>query len=331
MQRRRAPWLWTAALTAGLGAFSCAAGDVLAAPGRNDPGSPMHAAATAPAPSFAPAAAARPATAASATSATPATPATPAAAATTPPAPLRLERPIVLLGEVHDHPQQHALRAEAFAALLAGGARPALVMEQFDRERQAELDALRAAQPALDADTLIARIGGPGWHWPFYRPFVDMALQHGLPIVAANVSRDEARAVMREGLAARGFDPGVPEAVLAGLAALVEDGHCGQVGAALARRMALAQVARDQAMARALEAHAQRGAVLLAGNGHVRTDVGVPVWLTPATRARSQAIGVVEDGDPTLAFDQRVLTQPHSRPDPCAAFRAPAAAPLRTP
>jgi len=80
----------------------------------------------------------------------------PAGPALASPAPLRLERPVVLLGEVHDHPQQHALRAEAFAALLATGARPALVMEQFDRERQAELDALRAAQPGVDADTLIA-------------------------------------------------------------------------------------------------------------------------------------------------------------------------------
>ncbi len=255
----------------------------------------------------------------------------PAGEALASPTLLHLERPIVLLGEVHDHPQQHALRAEAFAALLATGARPALVMEQFDRERQAELDALRAAQPAVDADTLIARAGGSGWHWPFYRPFIELALRHGLPIVAANVSREEARAVMREGLAARGFDAAVPEPVLAGLAALVEDGHCGQVGGALARRMALAQVARDQAMARALEAHAQRGAVLLAGNGHVRTDVGVPVWLTTATRARSEAIGVVEAGDPTPAFDRRVVTPPHPRGDPCAAFRLPAAPPTRQP
>lgn len=260
----------------------------------------------------------------------PAALASPGAPDPAPPA-LRLERPIVLLGEVHDHPQQHVLRAEAFAARLATGARPALVMEQFDRERQAELDALLAARPAVDADTLIARVGGPGWHWPFYRPFLELALRHGLPIVAANVSREEARAVMREGLAARGFDAAVPEPVLAGLAALVEDGHCGQVGGALARRMALAQVARDQAMARALEAHAQRGAVLLAGNGHVRTDVGVPVWLTPATRARSEAIGVVEVGDPTHAFDRRVVTPPHPRGDPCAAFSPPAALPSRQP
>jgi hypothetical protein len=67
--------------------------------------------------------------------------------------------------------------------------------------------------------------------------------------------------------------------------------------------------------------------VLLAGNGHVRTDLGVPVWLTPATRARSEVIGVVETGDPTPAFDRRVVTPPHPRGDPCAAFRLPATPP----
>jgi uncharacterized iron-regulated protein len=85
--------------------------------------------------------------------------------------------------------------------------------------------------------------------------------------------------------------------------------------------MAQAQVARDQAMARAIEAHADRGAVLLAGNGHVRTDWGVPRWLAPAVRARSEVIGVVEVGDAVTAYDRRVVTPAQERPDPCAGLR----------
>jgi uncharacterized iron-regulated protein len=84
--------------------------------------------------------------------------------------------------------------------------------------------------------------------------------------------------------------------------------------------MALAQVARDQFMARVLQAHAQRGVVLLAGNGHVRTDVGAPHWLDPATRARSEAIGVLEAGDDDTAYDRWVFTAPQPRADPCAAM-----------
>jgi uncharacterized iron-regulated protein len=249
----------------------------------------------------------------------PAAPPPAAALAPTPAPALTLDRPVVLLGEVHDNATQHALRLRAFAALLARGARPALVMEQFDRQHQAAIDARRAETPPPDADAVIAAgRGGPGWQWAHYRPFVALALAHGLPIVAANVGRAEARAVMRDGLAAHGFDADVPAPVLQAHAEAIEAGHCGMVDAALARRMALAQVARDQAMARALQAQGARGAVLLAGNGHVRTDIGAPFWLDPVTRARSEAVGLVEAGDPTTAYDRVVVTPPQPRPDPCA-------------
>ena len=114
-------------------------------------------------------------------------------ACATPPLVLAPDRPLVLLGEVHDNAAQHALRLAAFEDLLARGARPALVMEQFDRDRQADIDRLRATRTSADADALIAAAGGPGWQWPYYRPFIELALRYGLPIVAANVGREEAR------------------------------------------------------------------------------------------------------------------------------------------
>jgi len=246
-----------------------------------------------------------------------------------PAAGLRLTQPVVLLGEVHDNAAQHALRLAAFEALLAGGARPALAMEQFDRDRQGDIDRARARLPRPDADALIALAGSPapgGWHWDYYRPFVALALRYDLPLIAANVSRSEARAVMQGGLAAAGFDAAVPEALLREQAADIEASHCGMLDEAMARRMALAQVARDQAMARAIESQAARGVVLLAGNGHVRTDIGAPHWLSAATRQRSEAIGLLEDGDPALPYDRIVRTPPQPRPDSCDALRVPAAA-----
>lgn len=239
-------------------------------------------------------------------------------------------KPIVLLGEVHDNATQHHLRLHAFRDLLAGGARPALLMEQFDRDRQARLDAARQA-PGANAQRLIDAAGTPGWDWNFYRPFIDEALRHGLPIVAANVSRSEARRVMTGGLAASGFDAAVPEAITAAQAQAIVRSHCGMIDAATARRMSQAQVARDQFMARLVEQHAWRGVLLLAGNGHVRTDIGVPHWLSPATRARTQAVGVLEagDGDPP-AYDQVVVTPAQPREDPCRDMAAPAPASAST-
>ncbi len=252
------------------------------------------------------------------------------ACAAAPPAPaeLVLTRPIVLLGEVHDNAAQHDLRLRAVEDWIARGARPALLMEQFDREQQTAIDQLRAQRPQPDAKALIAAAAPArgGWNWAFYQPFVALALRYDLPLVAVNVSRDDARAVMSRGLAASGLDAAVPADVSAGIVRLVQDSHCGMIDAAAARRLALAQVARDQTMARAVEANAARGVLLLAGNGHVRTDVGVPRWLSPATRARSEAIGLLElgDDDEAAAFDVAVVTPRQPREDPCAAMRRPA-------
>ena len=237
-------------------------------------------------------------------------------------------QPIVLLGEVHDNAAQHAMRAKALRALLETGARPALLMEPFDRERQADLD--RAlAQPGITADAVIAAASPDdasmqGWSWPFYEPYVALAIEYRLPLVAANVSRSDTRRVVKEGLRSLGFDARVPPDIQAVQAAEIGDNHCGMIDAETAARMVGAQVARDQFMAQAVEANAGRGAVLIAGNGHVRRDVGVPRWLSQATRARSVSIGLLEAADSTTgAFDVVLATPAPPRVDPCEAMRAP--------
>ena len=244
-------------------------------------------------------------------------------------------RPVVLLGEVHDNAAQHALRAQALRAMLDGGARPALLMEQFDREQQGAIDrALARAGVAVD-DVIAA--GAPeaaamrGWDWVLYRPYIALALERRLQIVAANVSRADARRVVQDGLpslASLGFDARVPSDIDAAQAQAIVASHCGLLDAAQAQRMVGAQVARDQFMARLVEAHAAQGAVLLAGNGHVRADIGVPRWLSAATRERSVAIGLLEPGDDSApAFDVALTTTAQPRPDPCEAMKP--AAPKR--
>lgn len=239
---------------------------------------------------------------------------------------------VLLLGEVHDHAGGHAWRLALLDRWLAEGARPALVMEMFEREAQARIEALRARTPPPGAAELVAAVGGRGWRWAFYEPFVERALRFGLPLVAANVGRESARALMKDGLAAHGFDAQVPPEVLQGLAEAIEASHCGLVDAAMARRMALAQVARDQQMARALAAHAGRGAVLLAGNGHVRRDLGAPRWLPAPLAASARSIGVLEAGNPlpASAFDGTVLLPREPRPDPCDAMRRPSGSPQKS-
>jgi uncharacterized iron-regulated protein len=73
-----------------------------------------------------------------------------------------------------------------------------------------------------------------------------------------------------------------------------------------------------------LARHAGRGVVLLAGNGHVRTDIGAPRWLKPEVRAVSQAVGWLEEGSAdarSRAFDAVRVTPAQPRPDPCEGMR----------
>jgi len=66
--------------------------------------------------------------------------------------------------------------------------------------------------------------------------------------------------------------------------------------------------------------------VLLAGNGHVRRDLGVPRWLEGSASARCLSVGFVEEGEAAAlapAFDALVVAPPARRDDPCAQVEVP--------
>lgn len=249
--------------------------------------------------------------------------------------------PLMLLGEVHDNAQGHARRLERLSALLSAGWRPAIVMEQFDRERQPDLD--RAMRECPQADCVVQRAGAGGWNWAFYRPVIDLAIEHRLPVLAGNLSRAQASLVIRDGFGAV-FDTStisrfsleqpLPLAVLSAQRSAIADGHCGLLPERLIDPMVRAQVARDIWMARQLLASVARGAVLLAGNGHVRRDAGVPFWLRGRPLGLNHATGYLESPEPPQSqrFDQVVPIEPQDRPDPCAALQRrmnPAQSPFR--
>jgi uncharacterized iron-regulated protein len=246
---------------------------------------------------------------------------------------------IVLLGEVHDNAVQHRLRLALLRRAFAAGWRPALVMEQFDVDRQADIDRARREQPRdaqhlIDQATPRATRAGDGWNWAFYKPYVALALEYDVPLLAANLANTDTRRIVRGGLAASfdaervaalGLDRPIAPEWQQAQEREINRGHCGALPATIVPRMAQAQYARDAVMADVLRRHAERGAVLLAGNGHVRRDLGVPRWLG-AEPARVFALGLLEQGDtqtPPGAFDTTLRTEVAERADPCADFKPP--------
>jgi uncharacterized iron-regulated protein len=239
---------------------------------------------------------------------------------------------LVLLGEVHDNAQQHQLRLATLQRAFAFGWRPAIAMEQFDREHQADIDRARLERPG-DAQHLIDVAGASGtrgWSWVFYRPFVELALRYDVPLIAANLSNADTTKIVRAGysavfseaeMAVLGLNIPVAPEVQAAQEREIDIGHCHALPPSLWSRMARAQFARDAIMADVVRRGARGGGVvLLAGNGHVRHDIGVPRWLG-TVKNRVFAIGYLEiadDSTPVTVFDAVVRTAVAERADPCA-------------
>ena len=100
-------------------------------------------------------------------------------------------------------------------------------------------------------------------------------------------------------------------------------GHCNLLPAEALSARARAQMARDIVMARSIHPYIERGVILLAGNGHVRRDIGVAFWLPADERRSLVSIGLLERDDDASGtespaeFDDYVITERAERADPC--------------
>lgn len=235
----------------------------------------------------------------------------------------------LLLGELHDNPLHHQRRGELLADLPKT---TAVVAEHLELGRPVAnngplLDTLEAA--GFDAGN---------WRWPLHGPLFSAIRDRGLSLAGGNIARSTARAIVREGQAA--LPPALAEIVAgnpltAGMTATLDAellrSHCGQVPAALIPGLRLAQQGRDAAMFAGLVQATGKPAVLLAGNGHVRKDYGVPRLLTQQLpESRRISIAFVEAGaEPRAggeaAYDYLWITEAAVRTDPCTDFKRPAA------
>jgi uncharacterized iron-regulated protein len=252
----------------------------------------------------------------------------------------------VLLGEKHDNPDHHRLQAWVLQSLIAAGRHPALGFEMFTAD-DAPVIARHLASHPFDAAGLAEALNWQrsGWpDWAMYRPLVEAALQANLPVVAANLSPATVRSLSQGGstaldatFAARyGLDRPLSPALQEAMAEEIRAAHCGYAAEPQVNAMLLVQRARDAQMAESLTtAGRQDGAVLIAGAGHVRRDVGVPIYLTRAVPGASVlSVAFVEVSqdklEPTayggglpehaFPFDYVWYTPRVDEQDPCSVF-----------
>ena len=248
------------------------------------------------------------------------------------------EADIVLLGETHDNAAHHATQRRLLE-LLADRS-PALVMEQFDIEQQPSLDAiLRSSDTQPQKLKALKALMKPGWQWSGYEGLLATALERGLPVLAANISREALREVGRSGMSALGsgasaqlgLDTGWSAAQQASLRQEVEAAHCGMLPEKAVGAMAHAQRVRDAIMADRLLS-APGSAVAILGRGHVRQDLAVPVYLrqrAPQKKVLSVALAEGEfSPDAPQPYDYVIPGPAVARAeDPCAGLAAQQPAP----
>lgn len=266
----------------------------------------------------------------------------------------------ILLGEHHDNADHHRLQAWAIAtvsklrgARLVEGAPQAdfVALEMLSEDQSEALDRFygrnaRVPRPRSAQDFgRMLKWETLGWpDYALYEPIVEAAINAYLQVVPANAAKEETRRVGREGIAALpadearrlALDVGLDDASATDLVQEIRTSHCDMLPAQAIPNTTMVQRLRDARMADALiKAGEWKGAFLIAGNGHVRSDRGVPWYLARRGVADAQVtsvmhVEVTEDktqledylaGNSSKAADFLVFTPRQPRPDACEEMR----------
>ncbi|OGT70247.1 MAG: hypothetical protein A3H44_00955 [Gammaproteobacteria bacterium RIFCSPLOWO2_02_FULL_57_10] len=242
----------------------------------------------------------------------------------------------ILLGEKHDNPDHHRLQRLVLQELQQRAQLGAVVFEMLNSDQQAHVDTLASVDLAsAQAVREHLQWDDVGWEWDFYGPMLMDSVTDGVPVRAGNISRDEMMTIYA----------GEPDATIAGvldaeqMAQLdreIDESHCGMLPASQFPAMVRVQQSRDARMAQeltnALSGDAQQR-VLIAGNFHVRRDLGVPNYL-PQNEGSVAALAFMEvnpesqnPGDYLQGFSARVpydylwFTPAVTAEDYCASMR----------
>ncbi|MFM1817085.1 MAG: hypothetical protein RLZ98_3780 [Pseudomonadota bacterium] len=257
----------------------------------------------------------------------------------------------VLLGEVHDNPDHHRLQAFAIRTIAVRRKLP-VVMEMLSADQSDGLAQFysggEGASGAMNPDRLFDKVDWDKSGWPardVYRPLVAEIIASGMQIHIGSDGRKSVRAIGRVGfddlsvgrLKRLGLDAALSEDLLLALKRELISSHCGLVGKNAILAMATVQRYRDGYMAAALVRQGKKeGAVLIAGNGHVRKDRGVPWYLDRIASDRTSVVVMVveveqDENDPgsympkspdgEAVADYLVFTPRARRADPCEQMR----------
>jgi uncharacterized iron-regulated protein len=184
---------------------------------------------------------------------------------------------VILIGEQHDNPEHHAVETLLFEELVTPGT--AVVFEMLGSDLP--LDELGITTSTGELEAALKPVI-QAWDWDTYGRLYRNVLQLGGHLVGGNLNQAQIKAIYQgqaDGLPAREQKTrsGVAATVRERIANEISAQHCEPVPAQRLDSMVEIQLARDARMAAQLDQHAgNKTTLLVAGEYHVRKDLGVP-------------------------------------------------------
>ena len=230
---------------------------------------------------------------------------------------------MLLLGEQHDAKQHQQIHQQVIALLAQRGLLAAVALEMADvGVTTAGLHPSSTEQQTKSA----LKWDDKSWPWADYGPAVMTAVRAGVPVLGANLPREQMRPKMLE----PALDGQLPGPALKAQQQLIRIGHCNLLPESQITPMTRIQIAKDISMANTLTKAALPGKVvlLLSGSGHTDRLLGVPQHLPASLKVKAvrlragdaAADRTAEEG--AEAFDAVWATPALPEKDYCAEFKA---------
>ncbi len=240
---------------------------------------------------------------------------------------------IILLGEIHNHPDHHVLQAKAIDALVDAGSKPAVVMEMLSHSSWQDQPLQWQKTSELQE---LASMLNDGWPWELYTPVLKSVVHHNLSLYPGNINSAALHAwVKRQPSKNRKQvyrEYAYTKEEFLNLENTIVESHCGHANENLVNHMSHAQMQRDHIITSSL-LNKPGPVVLIAGNGHIRNDYAVPMqlrrkfnqtsYLSVAYLPVQEELQEPHEYYQVLQnlFDVVYFTPNHTLEDPCEKFR----------
>ncbi len=226
---------------------------------------------------------------------------------------------VLLVGEQHDAAEHQQIAQQVIAYLASRNLLAAVSLEMADTG--VSTAALKPSATDLQIRNAL-NWNDKGWPWAAYGPAVVTAVRAGVPVMGANLPRAQMGGSMADGK----LDAQLPGPALKAQQQLIRIGHCNLLPESQITPMTRIQIAKDITMANTLAEAVVPGKVvlLLAGNGHVNRQLGVPQHLPGSLKVK--AVHLRADSSPEAAgqdaaFDATWATPALPATDYCAGLR----------